>query len=427
MPTPAWMTETKWAVKDRWLDVLPRLGIDSKCLCNRHGPCPGCGGTDRFRFDPKEKGGTFYCSQGGGELLKGDGFSLLEHVHGWNFKHAMEEVARVLGTLPVDYDLAPAQRAAPAQSAKTSAKSSWSEKDQKEATERARKTVANLWRQTLPLRECPQAMAYFENRHIPFGLIADAQDLRAISDLGYWIQGKDGKPRQIGSFPALIAVCRGPNHQVLALHRTWLQPDGSGKLILPDPERPNVLLDPRKLTTPIVRKVPLHIVLRPMTTDGVLGVGEGIETALAASFLHNGVAVHATVNSGNMGGRTIDDHPDRILGGYTPPQSCSRLMVFADPDSAGLEAAGRLQRRMQLTRKEMAVEVRTPRIEGDWNDVLDLAAQQFPQRIDDRRRGMGLEPGPSLPVIVPEILRPAHPRESTHQASPATHTPGRRR
>ncbi|MHB8211623.1 MAG: hypothetical protein ACYDDP_09835 [Acidithiobacillus sp.] len=82
---------------------------------------------------------------------------------------------------------------------------------------------------------------------------------------------------------------------------------------------------------------------------------------------------------------------------------------------------------MQLTRKEMTVEIRTPRIEGDWNSVLDLAAQQFPQRIDDRRRGMGLEPGPSLPVIVPEILRPAHPREPTHQASPAARTPGRRR
>ncbi|MHB8211622.1 MAG: hypothetical protein ACYDDP_09830 [Acidithiobacillus sp.] len=67
----------------------------------------------------------------------------------------------------------------------------------------------------------------------------------------------------------------------------------------------------------------------------MLGVGAGIETALAAPFLHNGVAIHATVNSGNMGGRTIIDRPDRILGGYTPPQSCSRLMVFADPDRPG--------------------------------------------------------------------------------------------
>uniref|UniRef100_UPI0025903DA7 hypothetical protein n=1 Tax=Acidiphilium sp. TaxID=527 RepID=UPI0025903DA7 len=73
------------------------------------------------------------------------------------------------------------------------------------------------------------------------------------------------------------------------------------------------------------------------------------------------------------------------------------------------------------------VEIRTPRIEGDWNNVLDLAAQQFPQRIDDRRRSMGLEPGPSLPVIVPEILRPAHPLEPTHRSSPAMHTLGRRR
>jgi putative DNA primase/helicase len=40
----------------------------------RHGPCPVCGGKDRFRFDDKDGRGTWYCSQcepssGGGLLL----------------------------------------------------------------------------------------------------------------------------------------------------------------------------------------------------------------------------------------------------------------------------------------------------------------------------------------------------------------------
>jgi len=39
-----------------------------------HGPCPVCGGKDRFRFDDKDGRGTWFCSQcdpqsGGGLLL----------------------------------------------------------------------------------------------------------------------------------------------------------------------------------------------------------------------------------------------------------------------------------------------------------------------------------------------------------------------
>jgi len=76
--------------------ILSSLGIAPDYLRNRHMPCPGCGGHDRYRFDDKDGRGTFYCG-GGGNPVSGDGFTLLNHIYGWDFKTAAEEVSNVLG------------------------------------------------------------------------------------------------------------------------------------------------------------------------------------------------------------------------------------------------------------------------------------------------------------------------------------------
>ncbi|HHJ40068.1 MAG TPA: hypothetical protein ENJ86_11535 [Methylothermaceae bacterium] len=84
------------AAQGRWPEILARLGIDASHLKNRHGPCPGCGGQDRFRFDDLEGRGTWVCG-GGGQEQAGDGFQLLEHVHGWNRAESFKAVAETLG------------------------------------------------------------------------------------------------------------------------------------------------------------------------------------------------------------------------------------------------------------------------------------------------------------------------------------------
>jgi phage/plasmid primase-like uncharacterized protein len=83
------------AAADRWHEILASLGIDPAALRNRHGPCPDCGGTDRFRFDDKGVG-RFYCN-GGGEPVSGDGFKLLQHVFGWSARDALARVAAACG------------------------------------------------------------------------------------------------------------------------------------------------------------------------------------------------------------------------------------------------------------------------------------------------------------------------------------------
>ena len=35
--------------RGRWREILPRLGLEPQFLVKKHGPCPLCGGKDRFR------------------------------------------------------------------------------------------------------------------------------------------------------------------------------------------------------------------------------------------------------------------------------------------------------------------------------------------------------------------------------------------
>lgn len=98
------------AARGRWPEILTGLGIDPAHLTNRHGPCPGCGGTDRFRFDDRDGRGTWICG-GGGDPTAGDGFDLVGHVLGLDKRDAFLTVKAALGF--DDEDDIPPHRAAP--------------------------------------------------------------------------------------------------------------------------------------------------------------------------------------------------------------------------------------------------------------------------------------------------------------------------
>lgn len=89
-------TDLLQAASGHWQSILPALGVPAEYLSNRHGPCPGCGGKDRFRFDDRNGKGGFVCGSGG-DTLTGDGFDLLEHVNGWSRQEAFRAVGDFLG------------------------------------------------------------------------------------------------------------------------------------------------------------------------------------------------------------------------------------------------------------------------------------------------------------------------------------------
>ena len=49
----------------RWYEILTSLGVSAHYLQDKHGPCPLCGGKDRFRWDDLEGRGTYICNQCG--------------------------------------------------------------------------------------------------------------------------------------------------------------------------------------------------------------------------------------------------------------------------------------------------------------------------------------------------------------------------
>jgi putative DNA primase/helicase len=88
--------QLRQAATGRWPEILQSAGIGGEYLKNQHGPCPACGGKDRFRFDDIEGRGTFICTQSGA----GDGFKLLELYLKTDFEGAARFVEGYLGIQP---------------------------------------------------------------------------------------------------------------------------------------------------------------------------------------------------------------------------------------------------------------------------------------------------------------------------------------
>src|SRR5271168_834837 len=78
----------------RWREILPRLGIETRFLRDKQGPCPICGGKTRFRFDDLNGKGTWFCNH----CRAGVGLHLIQKVNGWDYATACRAVDQIIGT-----------------------------------------------------------------------------------------------------------------------------------------------------------------------------------------------------------------------------------------------------------------------------------------------------------------------------------------
>jgi putative DNA primase/helicase len=97
------MQKISETARGRWHGILPQLGISPKLLRNSHGPCPMCGGKDRFRFDDKEGKGTWICNRCG----SGDGAELVKRIKGVEYKEAARMIEGAAGKVGVRQSWAP--------------------------------------------------------------------------------------------------------------------------------------------------------------------------------------------------------------------------------------------------------------------------------------------------------------------------------
>lgn len=111
--SPRFVSDVVGAAAGHWPDVLAGLGIETPSR-GKHGPCPACGGKDRFRLDDKAGRGTWFCNQCG----NGDGLDLVCRVLSTTPKAAAELLAPLVGVSAAGVDPAERERIHQQQQAK---------------------------------------------------------------------------------------------------------------------------------------------------------------------------------------------------------------------------------------------------------------------------------------------------------------------
>ena len=197
--------------------------------------------------------------------------------------------------------------------------------------------IAQVWAQCVPLVPGDPVTLYLKRRGFG-GVWPLPAALRFHRGLAYW-HGAE----KLGTFPAMVAPLVATDGRIVALHRTYLATDGR-KADVPSPKKLTGAAGPLSGACIVLHK----------PAAGVLGIAEGIETALAA-WCASGVPTVAAYCAGN-------------LAAWHWPGGVQRLVIFADADKAGREAADTLRARALAA--GLRAEVMTPTAAGaDWCDV----------------------------------------------------------
>lgn len=300
------------AARGRWHGILPAFGLAANLVNGKHHPCPMCGGKDRFRFINTDGNGTYICSQCGG----GTGLTLLMKFKGWDFREAAMQVDKIIGNIEVRHT-----------------------KPIDTKTARAIKNA--LWADSYPVQEGDPVDLYLTARDLK----SRPSCLRTVFSLPY-----RGEP--VTRHPAMLAMFTGPDGKPNSIHRTWLTQDG----------RKAEVEQPRKMMPGSLARGGAIRLAEP--TGEVLGIAEGVETAMSANALY-GLPVWAAISEG-------------LMRSWNPPEGIKRVVIFGDRDSSwvGQAAAFELARRLTVE-KRADVEIKIPGYSTpqefnkiDWNDAL---------------------------------------------------------
>jgi hypothetical protein len=206
--------------------------------------------------------------------------------------------------------------------------------------ERKRAAIARRRAEARPLTAGDPVVAYLARRGLRLPLADLPQALRYHPRLVY--KHDDGT---FTAHPAMLARVDDPQGEMVSLHRTYLTRDGQ-KAAVPQP---------KKLMAPVVENATNGGAIRLYAAGETLAIAEGVETALALHVM-TGLPVWATVSALGM---------ERLV----VPADVRLVIIGADNDPTGTEAARKLARRLLLDQRR--VKPLTPRQPGtDWADAL---------------------------------------------------------
>ncbi len=291
------------AARGHWRGILAHYGLDQKVLSGKHCACPMCGGKDRFRFDNKEGRGTWYCNHCGA----GNGVDLVMGLRGIQFKDAVSDIRPLVGGSEPEKQ-----------------QQGMSGGDQ-------RKMRMEIWGGTQRVEKGDDVDRYLAGRGVALDQYPGT--LRLHPSLRY-AYGQN--------FPGMVAAIQSDTGTCVCLHRTFLT----------DGEKAPVDV-PRKVTP---GELPEGSAVRLSYAAPIMGVAEGIETALAAAKRFN-VPVWATTN-------------ERLLSAWVPPIEVRELLVFGDNDASFVGQAAAYQLAKRLSPKIKTHVLIPEQVGTDWADHI---------------------------------------------------------
>jgi putative DNA primase/helicase len=330
------ITQILEQARGNWPNILESLGISSTYLKNKHGPCPRCGGKDRFRFDDRNGLGTFYCNHCGA----GYGIKLLQLYHGWSPEEAYNIVARLLG---IQWYVSEPRHIRDILKELPLIKHS----SQQEGNNDTKQSQLNaVWKQSQPISSGDFVDRYLRSRYIELNDFPRV--LRFHPELPYY----DDYGVFLGKFPAMLALLQNDKNKKITIHRTYL---GNGcKADIPKP---------KKLMSPSIPGASLGSAIKLYSpVDGKIVIAEGIETALCF-YMATHLPVWAAVSANGM---------ERVI----LPENVVEVVIAADNDKSGRGqiAANELKKRL-LSEGRRVKCVMPPRVGCDFADILAEAKQ----------------------------------------------------
>ena len=217
-----------------------------------------------------------------------------------------------------------------------------------------RAPLERLWKETTADRE--QIASYVEHRGLPPEVLdrVPLKVLRFHPALPYL----DPEGNRVGDFPAMVTKVTAVGGQGVTLHRTYLSPDGPGKLDLDDG------LPAKKLMTAVASGATKGASIKLCPVRSTLGLTEGIETGLAVMA---GTGQHVWV-AGSANG----------LESVQLPAEVRQVHIWADRDESGPGEAAADRAAARLKDEGRLVVVHLPSGSGkkDWLDVYAAEGEE---------------------------------------------------